>query len=37
MQDYFRSTDKLTYDGTIDLSKGFNSSFIDGALAELDK
>jgi NitT/TauT family transport system substrate-binding protein len=32
MQEYFRRTGKLTYDGQIDLSKGFDKKFIDGAL-----
>lgn len=36
MQDYFRSTDKLTFDKNIDLSKDFDASFIDNALKMVD-
>lgn len=36
MQEYFRSTDKLTYDKDIDLSKDFDESFIDNALKLVD-
>lgn len=32
MQEYFARTEKLTFDGEIDLSEGFDEKFIDGAL-----